>query len=91
MNQKPGYKSTEFYGHGFTSLVGAVAATGVLNPDLKETLDQLSVTGRDTVVIIQTLADYVVQIIGLITAFVSQSRYGKGRAIEKVAIVKRIA
>ena len=36
MNEKQGYKSTEFYGSALATILGGVAASGVLSPDMTQ-------------------------------------------------------
>jgi len=85
MRMKPGIKSTEFYGSAAATLLGAIATTGLLSPDMTkvatDTMDKIP----EIVQIIDSLFDGVIRLGGLILGVVSQVKYGTGRANTKKA------
>jgi len=84
-NPKPGLKSTEFYGHGIATILGAVASTGFLNPDMSKALNTAAEQMPQAVIIIDSIVDGIMQLGGLLLAVISQIKYGAGRAGAKKA------
>ena len=83
MGLKPGYRSTEFYGHGAATVIGAIAATGFLNPDLNKIAADAVGAIPDAVVIINSIVDGIMQLAGLAISIISPVKYGTGRAQAK--------
>ena len=79
---KPGYKTTEFWGSGTISIVGALAALGVID---KDTGDGIAAGVPPLVQAIDALVAGIIKIIGLTGAIIAQVKYNQGRANTKAA------
>lgn len=82
---KPGYKSTEFYGSGIATILGGIAASGLLNPDLTKLATTAAGSVPDAVVIINSIVNGIMQLAGLGLSVMSQVKYGSWRAGAKKA------
>ena len=81
MNEiKPGVKTTEFWGSAFVSVLGALAATGIVQPDAAQ-----HIAGQvpEAVAVINTVVDGIVRLVGIGAAVAAQLGYVKGRAAAK--------
>lgn len=82
MNSKPGYKSTEFYGSGVVTILGGLAATGLLD---KDTSDAIAAGVPPIVQAIDALIDGLIKLVGVVCAVIAQVKYNAGRAKTKAA------
>jgi hypothetical protein len=83
MALKSGYNSTEFYGHAVGTILGGVAASGILSPDLTSTIGSAVEQIPEIVQVIDSLFDGAIRLCGVIFGIGSQIRYGAGRALAK--------
>jgi hypothetical protein len=83
MALKPGYRSTEFYGSAVATILGGVAASGFLSPDLVDTVGSVVEQIPEVVQVIDSLFDGAIRLAGVIFGIGSQIRYGGDRAIAK--------
>lgn len=79
---KPGYKTTEFYGSGAISIIGTLAALGILDKDAS---DIIAAGVPPLVQAIDVLIAGIIKIIGLTGAIIAQIKYNQGRANTKAA------
>lgn len=81
MNElKPGIKTTEFYGSAFVAILGALSATGIVNPD---SMQHISGQVPEAVSIINSVIDGIIRLVGIGAAVMAQLGYTKGRAAAK--------
>ena len=85
MALKSGIKSTEFYGSGFAAIVGSLAASGFLNPDLASVADRAATSVPEAVIVINAIVNGVMQLAGLAMAIIAPVKYNTGRAMAKKA------
>jgi hypothetical protein len=83
MALKPGYRSTEFYGSAVATILGGVAASGILSPDMTTTINSAVESIPEVVQVIDSLFDGAIRLCGVIFGIGSQIRYGGNRAIAK--------
>ena len=90
---KPGYKSTEFYGSAVATILGGIAASGVLSPDMTQMAHDTVNQIPEVVQIIDSLFDGAIRLCGILFGIGTQIKYGSNRAMvkkypEKVVIKK---
>ena len=83
MENKPGYKSTEFWGSGIGTVLGAVAASGFLSPDMAQLVTSATESIPEIVQVIDSLFDGTIRLTGIVFGIISQIKYGSGRALTK--------
>ena len=83
MEQKSGYKSTEFYGSAIATILGGVAASGVLSPDMALLATNVTESIPEVVQVIDSLFDGAIRLTGVICGIITQIKYSRNRAIIK--------
>ena len=91
---KSGYRSTEFYGNGLATIFGGIASSGFLNPDWSQVATNAVGAIPDAVMIIGSIVDGLMQLVGLGMTIIAPVKYNQGRAAakkapEKVIMVKK--
>ena len=91
---KSGYRSTEFYGNGLATIFGGIAASGFLNPDWSQVATNAVGAIPDAVMIIGSIVDGLMQLVGLAITIIAPVKYNQGRsnakkAPDKVVVVKK--
>lgn len=82
---KPGWQTTEFWGRLIPTLAGLGVAAGVIRP---ETAAIVQATTDTALPVLQAVIDGVIQLTGLIGAFILQYQHGKERAVLKQTEIK---
>jgi hypothetical protein len=77
---KPGYRSTEFYGSAVGTILGGVAASGLLSPDMLKLVETTAASIPEIVQIIDALFDGAVRLCGVIFGIGAQVKYAAIRA-----------
>ena len=77
---KPGWQTTEFWGRLIPTIVGLGVAGGFVRPETGASVQALTDAALP---IVQAVIDGVLQLVGLVGAFILQYHQGKERTILK--------
>jgi len=80
---KPGYKSTEFYGSAAATILGGIAGSGLLSPDMTNLANNAINQIPEAVQIIDSLFDGAIRLLGIVFGIGTQIKYGANRALAK--------
>lgn len=85
---KSGIKTTEFWGRGIVTIIGLLVGGGVIQPEVGQKVTDFT---DSAIPIIQMIIDGVIQLTGLITAFILQWKQGQERAHLKSVAMRSAA
>lgn len=85
---KSGFWTTEFWGRAVVTVMGLLVGSGAVQPEVG---DRITGFTDSALPVVQVIIDGVIQLVGLITAFILQWKQGQERAALKQTAIKAAA